>query len=352
MKLGIFLSPGDSLAQQKQTGQLERLIDYYLKPYTRQFERVLIFSYGDKGFKTNLPNRVKLIPKPKFIHNYLYQLIMPLIQAKNFKSIDVFRVMQAPGGLPALAAKLLFRKPYVVTYGYDYVWFLRQEGRRLLAGVLAAVIPLILRQARRVIVTDPKNLLGKKAVLIPNGVDPQQFKPQGKRRSNLVLSVGRLEPQKNFPLLVQAASQSRFKSQIKLVIIGRGSQKQKLLSAARRLGVKLKILDNLPHRRLINWYQAAAIFALISKYEGHPKTLIEALSCACPVLTTNFSGNPVINGQSGLITAGLNGLTAGMDQLLSDKTLAKRLGDNGRRLALMKYNIRKLIQQEIKLLSS
>ena len=83
MKLGIFLSPGDSLAQQKQTGQLERLIDYYLKPYTRQFERVLIFSYGDKGFKTNLPNRVKLIPKPKFIHNYLYQLIMPLIQAKN-----------------------------------------------------------------------------------------------------------------------------------------------------------------------------------------------------------------------------------------------------------------------------
>lgn len=352
MKLGIFLSPGDSLAKQKQTGQLERLTEYYLKPYSRRFDEVIIFSYGDEKFKSALPRGVKLIPKPKFIPNYLYQLWLPLIWKKIIKSIDIFRVLQAPGGLPAVVTKLFFGKPYMVTYGYDYVEFLRQENRRLLAGLLSIVVPLVLWQAKIVIVTDPKNLVGKKTVLVHNGVDPQQFKPLAKRRSNLVLSVGRLEPQKNFPLLIQALGQSRYKSQLKLVIIGRGSQKQELLSLAKKLEVNLQILENLQHKKLIKWYQGAAIFALTSKYEGHPKTLTEALSCACPVVTTNFLGNPVVNGKSGLIAADLNGLTAGIEHLLSDRGLAKCLSDQGRKLVMEKYNIRKLIDREIKLLLS
>ena len=56
MILGIFLSPGDSLTKQKQSGQLDRLVKYYLSIYSKHFKRIYLFSYGDSDKTLNLPN--------------------------------------------------------------------------------------------------------------------------------------------------------------------------------------------------------------------------------------------------------------------------------------------------------
>jgi len=333
MNLGIILSPGDSLQKQKQTGQLERLIEYYLKPYLKKFRQVVVFSYGRQDQALVLPKNLKVV--------YVYRL-------DQYRSVDIIRVFQAPGGIPAIIAKVLFRKPYVVTYGYDYVSFVRNSGHPLLALSLGLIISLVLRLARNVIVTDRKNLSIVKSVYIPNGVDTAKFIPGKKRRPNLVLSVGRLEKQKNYDLLIGAVS--RLHRQIKLVIIGRGSQGEKLVSLASRLKVNFRIIENLPHLSLRQWYQKAAVFALTSKYEGHPKTLIEAMSCGCPCLTTNFSGNPVEAGNSGLVAGNEREFTLKLEKLLSEPALAEKLGLLARKQTISRYNITKLINQEIKLL--
>ena len=75
MNLGLILSPGDSLTKQKQSGQFDRLLNYYLAPYSSNFKKIYLFSYGDINFKTSLPNNIKVIPKPFFIPYQLYQLI-------------------------------------------------------------------------------------------------------------------------------------------------------------------------------------------------------------------------------------------------------------------------------------
>ena len=98
MNLGLFLSVSDSLTKQTKTGQLERLIKYYLQPYSAKFNQIYLFTYGDSGQKFSLPKGVTLVPKPKFIPIFLYQLILPFIHFKVIKTIDVNRVFLTPGG--------------------------------------------------------------------------------------------------------------------------------------------------------------------------------------------------------------------------------------------------------------
>ena len=341
MNLGLFLSPGDSLTKQNQSGQLDRLNKYYLSVYAKHFNRIYLFSYGDNGQSFVLPEKLRLIPKPKSIPNYLYQLVAPFIHRKLIREIDVFRVFQAPGGLPAVISKIFFKKPYVVSNNYDYVRFARVENRPLLAHLLKLIIPPILKYADKIIT--PKT--------IPNGVDPQIFKPDRKlRQQYLILSIGRLTLQKNFERLIQAIGGSRYKSKIKLVIIGIGPRQKLLEKSAADLNVKLKIIPNVNHRQLADWYQKAAVFTLTSKIEGQPKVLLEAMSSACACLIADFQGNIIKDGVTGMIGNSLSQLTMKLDQLLSDPGLSLRLGANARRLVISRFDLNKLVLKEIQLL--
>ena len=193
--------------------------------------------------------------------------------------VDAFRVFQAVGGLPAV----LSGKPYVVTYGYNYPGFAWLEGKWLTALAMKLILPLVLSRAKKIIIT-AKESLGflkpwqDKAILIPNGVDPNVFKPGGIRDPWLVLSVGRLVKQKNHRLLIETIARSKNREKIKLVIIGRGPLKPDLMTLAIKLKVNLKIIDNLPHHQLVGWYQKAAVFALTSFAEGQSKALLEAMA--------------------------------------------------------------------------
>jgi len=340
MNLGLFLSPGDSLQKQQRSGQLDRLVKYYLQPYSKVFKQIYLFSYEDSGKRFTLPENLTLVAKPKLILNYLYQLIMVFIHRKIIKTIDINRVFQAPGGIPAVMAKVLFKKPYVISNNYDYVRFARVEKRPFLAYLLRLIIPLILKSADKIIT--PK--------IIPNGIDPLVFKPAGQPEQYLVFSVGRLVRQKNYALLIKAVSLSRFKQKIKLVIIGTGPLQLQLQRMAVSSGVNLKLLPNLAHREVLNWYQKAAVFALTSQIEGQPKALLEAMSCARSCLTTAFPGNLIQDQLTGLVGKDARQLAAKLDQLLTNSALGQKLGRAARQKIIKSFDIRKLIKKEIKLL--
>jgi len=208
----------------------------------------------------------------------------------------------------------------------------------------------VLRLADKIIVTNPKNLKLNRTVLIPNGVDPLQFRPGKARQPGLVLSVGRLVKQKNYSGLIEAVGLSRLRRRIKLVLIGRGPEYNRLIKLAKRKKVSLKIVPSVAHRQLINWYQRAEIFALTSKIEGQPKVLLEAMSCACACLTTPFSGNLIKDGVSGLVETGEGRLTRQLDRLLTRPGLNRKLGQSARQVIIKGYNIRPLVEEEIKLL--
>ena len=106
----------------------------------------------------------------------------------------------------------------------------------------------------------------------------------------VVLGVGRLIPQKDFATLLRAFAILSTKCRARLVILGEGRLRPELESLARELGIDahadLPGFAENPYRYMAR----AGVFALSSIYEGLPGVLIQALACACPVVSTDCPG--------------------------------------------------------------
>jgi glycosyltransferase involved in cell wall biosynthesis len=118
----------------------------------------------------------------------------------------------------------------------------------------------------------------------------------------VILGVGRLAEQKDFPTLLQAFAQVRAQRQARLLLLGEGEMRRKLEALARELGVEQDV--SLPGfaSNPFAYMARAAVFVLSSTYEGLPGVLIQALACGCPVVSTNCPGGAaeiLENGQYG-----------------------------------------------------
>jgi len=123
-----------------------------------------------------------------------------------------------------------------------------------------------------------------------------------------ILSVGTLQPRKNYSRLIEAfakflkQNKQKFGS-VELVIVGkRGWLYEKILSAPKRFGVadKVKFLDFVRDEDLPGLYREALCFALPSLYEGFGLPVLEAMAQGCPVVVSNSSSLPEIAGKAGV----------------------------------------------------
>ena len=108
----------------------------------------------------------------------------------------------------------------------------------------------------------------------------------------LILSVGRLENQKNLSLLIRSFSQLAISQDIKLVILGEGSLRCSLQFLVNRLGLTSTVSMPGWSSNPYAFMNRADVFALSSKWEGCCNVLIEALACGCKVVSTNCPTSP------------------------------------------------------------
>ncbi len=108
----------------------------------------------------------------------------------------------------------------------------------------------------------------------------------------LVLSVGRLVPEKNYELLLRAFAVVRESISAHLLILGEGPERQKLYELAYSLGIGAEI--DLPGftQNPFAYMSKASVFVLSSILEGLPNVLIEAMACGCPVVSTDCPSGP------------------------------------------------------------
>ena len=117
-------------------------------------------------------------------------------------------------------------------------------------------------------------------------------KKKGKERKNFLLSVGRLEKQKNFIGLIDAFSIVLRKfPKFKLIIIGSGSEKKKLFEKLKKLKIKEKVIFK-NFIRPDHYFLTSKIFILNSFFEGMPNVILESLSYKCPVISSNCESGP------------------------------------------------------------
>jgi len=120
-------------------------------------------------------------------------------------------------------------------------------------------------------------------------LDHPWFKPD---QPPVLVAVGRLQMQKDYPTLLHAFAKVRKNRPVRLLILGEGKERVPLEELIKELGLEQDI--SLPGFVMNPYaYMArASLFVLSSRWEGLPTVLIEALCCGTPVVSTDCPSGP------------------------------------------------------------
>jgi glycosyltransferase involved in cell wall biosynthesis len=150
----------------------------------------------------------------------------------------------------------------------------------------------------------------------------------------LVLSVGRLVPEKNHSLAIEAIARVPGAS---LAIVGAGPMEGELRARATREGVADRVVFAGARTDAWQLMGAADVVVLASHGEGMPLTVLEALAIGTPLVATRVRGivGLVEDGRTGLLVPedDSSALAAALERVLTDEPLARRLVSEGRALA-------------------
>lgn len=184
-----------------------------------------------------------------------------------------------------------------------------------------------------------------KIELLPVSVDPDEFSPTHKTSTvfealripvfnrPVILSVGRISPEKNLHLVIEAVGKlQHLEPAPLLVIVGDGPEKEDLedLCAKRGYVYFTGMREGATLRQL---YASSQLFVFASQVDTLGLSPMEALSSGLPVLLPKGASLTefITPGTSALLYEfGLEGLTAGLQELLSNKELSAKLSTNGR----------------------
>jgi glycosyltransferase involved in cell wall biosynthesis len=188
--------------------------------------------------------------------------------------------------------------------------------------------------------------------LIPNYI-LGDVGPRGSadRDGKTVLYAGQLVARKRVHLIVEGIAQVKAIAQrdARLSIIGEGPEQPRLEELAASLGVDATFEPRLPHRELLERMATCAVYVQASELEGHPKTVIEAMSTGAPVIVTAAPGlgGIVDHGSTGLVFPPVaSALARGVAGMLDDPQWAEAIGEAAAAGARIKYGLDRVAPME------
>lgn len=365
-KILFLLDFADSFENCERVGSLPRNIEHFKALSTNFIEAYIlspdIVNFSDHlgigGIHYPLPSRAKKIRLPVFL------FLSPLLNKQVFANCDILWA-KFSSMIPALIAKKIYKKPIICFFDYNWSELSWASNENIVEYNVKSLIEKLIIKHSDYIITTTDTLRSyliekgfhseKKIYLLPNSVDTKAFSPILQKKINeqlKVLSVGRLNEQKNFPLLIESISvfQKKHDNKVKLTIVGTGPLKSSLLDFAYENGVNLTIIDRVPNNEMPEVYNNHDIFVMTSPREGHPRALLEAMSCGLPVVCTN------VKGIRDIIKDNQNGLLSDQDKediankilrVMTDKNTLLKLSKNARKEVIEKYSFEALIQEEV-----
>ena len=311
MNIVYFLTYGYSLETWNESSALEREVKYFNSLSKNLGYKFFIITYGDESDLqySDLFLCSEIIPLYKYkkhfnnkLLNFFNSLTFPR-KIKNIINEDVHitKQNQLLGSWVSFIFKKITGSKFFIRTGYDMYIFSKAENKSYVKQKLYMMLTFFgLNSADLYTVTsraDYDFLLKsfyfkrEKLKILRNWVEDSQSTKTVNRNEKLI-SIGRLEYQKNYQYLVKELSGQ----DIPLIIYGSGSKREELLKLSKNLNVNLEIIDSISNSELINSLQNIKYFILPSHYEGNPKALLEAMSAGCIVFASNINNhNEIIN---------------------------------------------------------
>jgi len=361
MHLTLFFTNNTSLKNWDRVGMLDREVAIYRK-YMEKGVKVSFVTYGhkDRMLYTRRLDGIEILCNERRLPNSLYTKLIPLLHASALRKTDIIKSNQTPGALTALAAARFHKKPMLARCGYMHSEFIERERGEHSKQAIEALNyeSKLFSAADGIEVTTPmmqesieKRISGTngKVTVIPNYVNTELFAPSSSVKDIDILFIGRLNPQKNLQTLLKALQGLK----LKIAIIGKGPLEDELKSQAQGLELDIEWPGNIPNPDLPNWLNRSKIFVLPSHYEGHPKTLIEAMATGLPVIGGDAPGirEIISHLKTGwLCPTDTGGIREAVEELMASEALRQHLSNNARGFAIDKYSLGTIAEQELNLL--
>ncbi len=298
---------------------------------------------------------------------FLFCLAVYLIKyRKNFSLIHTFQIGYT-SSLSILLANLL-RKPSVIKLACSGCGGDIQRARKTLYGKIflfmakkaSSIITLSSTIERELI---EEKIDPSKTKLIHNGVDLERFKEiEGKSQLRKKLGIpdkksiiytGRLVYQKGIDVLIQSFSKLNGETDCQLIIIGDGPERQNIVRLIDHYQLSKSVILIEEAEDIASYLNTADVFVLSSRFEGLSNSLLEAMACGLPVISTR------VGGSIDIIEGGVDGLLVDVDneeqlsqaisKVLSNFSLATSLGENARKTIETSYDLNKVTDKYLEL---
>lgn len=359
----LFFTRGVSLRTWDRVGNLEREVALY-RQLQRRGVQVSFVTYGDRGdlaYRDRLPG-IRILCNRWGLPLRRYERWLFWLHLPHLLRATVLKTNQTDGGDVALRVAHRLGKKLIARCGYLHSDFTaRRHGQdspevqraraleeRLFTGADQVVVTT---PAMRQTIVNRYGLSEDKVTVIPNYVDTDLFRPNPDvpPKPGRICFIGRLEEQKNLFALLEAVKGL----DVELVLVGNGGLREGLEAKARAEHIPAQFLGALPHGALAEVLNGAQVFILPSLYEGHPKTLIEAMACGLPVIGTDVPGirDLIVHRETGFLCGTSPAeIRQAIQEVLGDKALQERMGRKAREFVVEHFALDRIVSMEMALL--
>lgn len=273
-----------------------------IEPLTKRIS-IHYLNIGKRGQRLQYQTSVDLLKYSWQAYHY----VKKLLRAKRYNFCHAF--FAVPCGYLSWRLKL----PYLLSLrGTDVPG--HNPKFQVIYKLIGRQINQTLRHAA-IVVANSRDLADEAArtcrrtyQVIPNGVDLNFFHPTEKTNGVFrVLYAGRLHAVKNLNQLIKGFAEfttTQPAEKLELTIAGDGPERARLQKLAATLpkGELVRFTGQLSTTELRSEYQRCSVFALVSESEGMSNTLLEAMACGTPILSSDTGGSrQLISQDNGLI---------------------------------------------------
>lgn len=329
---------------------------------------VTFVTYGDASdleFSARLDG-IQIVCNRWRLPPHWYQRFLTYFPASWHRGKTIVKSNQMAGADLALAVASRLGKPFIARCGYLYSDFIEKDfgPKSVQASRAVALETLVFGKADRIVLTTEAmrqtvmrrySVAPQKIRIIPNYVKTDHFAPResqdvAKNHGQFrILFVGRLKEQKNLFTLFHAVAQI----DVELWLVGDGPLKTELENLAKKNHINVRFFGNVPHDDLPHIMWQADLFILPSHYEGHPKALLEAMSCGMAVIGTHVPGirEVISHKKNGILCPeNVTGIRQAIQSLMGDPQLRSHLGENARKHVLATVDLERTVNHELAVL--
>lgn len=278
------------------------------------------------------------------IHLHEYRSFQAMFVYWCAKKNNIPYIVQAHGSVLPFAGKERLKKLF------DFLW-----GKKILGGA-SKIIALTKTESDQYVNMDvPEN----KIVIIPNGIDDvTYYQPHTKTlfkrlydipsNFQIILYLGRLHKSKGIDLLIESFAETiKTIQNVKLVIIGPDDGfKENIIHLIDQFQIKkdVLILDFISENEKLSAFFDADVFVTPS-FSGFPITFLEACACGTPIITTTKGDNLgwIDNKVGFVVDYDKNQLHDKINEILTNESLKKKFGDEGKKLIIDRFNWAKIV---------